>query len=77
MKLQWLQSCALAVDTGEPRIRTHLPLVLTQLRRALSAAGPTIAERGGDDVQVLRLTAHVVNSLALTAGAASNVGTLN
>lgn len=73
-KLQWLQNCALAIDPTEPKIRTHLPVVLSQLRNALTQAVPTIASRGGLDVSVIRMTAHVVNSLALTAGAAQAPG---
>ena len=75
-KLQWLQNCALAVDPSEPKIRTHLPLVLGQLKSALLSATPTIAARGGPDVNMVRLTTHVVNSLGLTSStmpsAASN-----
>lgn len=69
IKLQWLQNCALAIDPTEAKIRVHLPVVLAQLRSALTAAVPTIAARGGPDLGVIRMTAHVVNSLALTAGA--------
>lgn len=63
-KLKWLQNCVLAVDPTEPTIRMHLPVVLRQLKGALTASNPIISQRGGTDVSVVRLTTHVVNSLA-------------
>ena len=63
-KLKWLQSCVLAIDPQEATIRAHLPLVLHQLKNALTTSTPIISQRGGPDVSVVRLTTHVVNSLA-------------
>lgn len=37
--------------------------MLRQLKGALTASTPTISQRGGADVAVVRLTTHVVNSL--------------
>eukprot|EP00752_Nemacystus_decipiens_P016776 g15013.t1 len=63
-KLKWLQSCVLAIDPAEATIRAHLPVVLHQLKSALTTSTPIISQRGGPDVSVVRLTTHVVNSLA-------------
>ncbi|CAN0255560.1 unnamed protein product, partial [Ectocarpus sp. 8 AP-2014] len=63
-KLKWLQNCVLAIDPTEATIRAHLPVVLRQLKGALTTSTPIISQRGGTDVSVVRLTTHVVNSLA-------------
>lgn len=62
-KLKWLQNCVLSIDPADATIRVHLPVVLRQLKGALTASTPTISQRGGTDVAVVRLTTHVVNSL--------------
>lgn len=73
-KLKWLQSCVLAIDPTETTIRAHLPVVLHQLKNALTTSTPIISQRGGPDVSVVRLTTHVVNSLASMLPPAGSVG---
>lgn len=58
----------------ESTIRAHLPVVLRQLKGALTSSTPVISQRGGNDVSVVRLTTHVVNSLVSMLPSAGSEG---
>ncbi|CAM9263383.1 unnamed protein product [Scytosiphon promiscuus] len=73
-KLNWLQHCLSALDPMESTIRAHLPVVLRQLKGALASSTPVITQRGGNDVSVVRLTTHVVNSLVSMLPSAGSEG---